>query len=154
MTAELLQARLRTAWAFLAVALLAMLVAGFAAAATAHTPTRHIMWMVAYLVLVVGLIQAALGLGQSMLSTQLPSRHLVIGECVLFNSGNAGVIMGTLLAWPALVAVGTVIFATSLLLFLLGIRRARGWPAHVFRGLLLLACASAIVGVSLSFMRA
>lgn len=151
---EVPQTRWRAAWVFLAVAVFAMLVAGIVAAASAHAPTRHIMWMVAYLVLVAGLIQAALGVGQALLATPLPSARFLAAECVLFNVGNIGVIAGTLLTRPTVVAAGTLVFVASLLAFLIGVRRARGgWPVQVFRGLLVITCIGAIVGLTLSFIR-
>lgn len=146
--------RLRAAWPFLIVAFAAMLAGGLVSAGFAHAPTRHIMWMVAYLVLVAGLIQAALGVGQALLPTHLPSKRLLIAECVLFNVGNVGVIAGTLLSRPTLVAAGTLVFVASLLLFLVGVRHARGgWPVYVFRSLLVITCIGASVGLTLSFMR-
>src|SRR6185312_9648817 len=68
-----LRERLRAARPFLLTALLALLFAGFVAAAIAHAPTRSLVWMVAYLVLVAGVAQGVLGLGQALLPGQPPA---------------------------------------------------------------------------------
>src|SRR5699024_4635774 len=101
-----LHERLMAARIFLATALAALLVAGFTAAAIAHAPTRLLVWMVAYLVLVAGVAQGVLGLGQALLPVRLPSRRWRVAEWILFNLGNVGVIAGTLRASTACVAIG------------------------------------------------
>ena len=146
-----LRERLMAARAFLVAALLALLIAGFVAAAVAHAPTRPMVWMVAYLVLVAGVAQAVLGLGQSLLPQRLPTASWQAGEWWLFNLGNAGVIGGTLLVLPALVAVGTALFVLALLAFLLGVRGGgAGWLLHAFRAVLVVTCLGACVGLALS----
>ena len=145
------RARLLAARGFLATALLALLIAGFAAAAAIHAPTQALVWMVAYLVLVAGVAQAVLGLGQSLLPQRLPTASWQAGEWWLFNLGNAGVIAGTLLVLPALVAVGTALFVLALLAFLLGVRGGgAGWLLHAFRAVLVVTCLGACVGLALS----
>ena len=123
-------------------------------AITAHAPSRALVWMVAYLVLVVGVAQAALGAGQAWLATSAPSARLVTLQCLLFNLGSAGVIAGTLMASAPWVTSGTVVFAVALLLFLAGTRGARtGGLSIAYRiGLGLLAL-GATVGVTLSLLR-
>lgn len=149
-----LRARLHAARPFLLTGLLALLIAGFVAAAIAHAPTRPLVWMVAYLVLVAGVAQGVLGLGQALLPAQLPSPRWRAGEWALFNLGNLGVIAGTLLVRPALVAVGTALFVAALLAFLLGVRGAgRGWLLHAFRAVLVVTCLGACVGLALSVAR-
>lgn len=149
-----LRARLGAARPFLLTALAALLIAGFVAAAVAHAPTRPLVWMVAYLVLVAGVAQGVLGLGQALLPAQPPTARWCVAEWLLFNGGNAGVIAGTLLAAPVLVAAGTALFVAALLAFLLGVRGAgRGWLLHAFRAVLVATCLGACVGLALSFAR-
>jgi hypothetical protein len=146
-----LRERLGAARPFLLTALAALLIAGFVAAAVAHAPTRPLVWMVAYLVLVAGVAQGVLGLGQALLPAQPPASRWRIAEWLLFNGGNAGVIAGTLLVSPALVAVGTVLFVAALAAFLLGVRGAGGgWLLHVFRAVLVVTCLGACVGLALT----
>lgn len=148
------RARLLAARGFLATALLALLIAGFAAAAAIHAPTQALVWMVAYLVLVAGVAQAVLGLGQALLPATLPTPRWLAAEWALFNLGNLGVIAGTLLTSPALVALGTALFVAALLAFLLGARGAgAGWLLHAFRAVLVATCLGACVGLALSVAR-
>ena len=150
-TATGLRERLGAARAFLATALAALLAAGFVAAAVAHAPTRPVVWMVAYLVLVAGVAQGVLGLGQALLAPRLPPPAWRFGEWLLFNLGNAGVIAGTLLAAPALVTAGTALFVAALAAFLLGARgAAAGWLLRVFRAVLAIAGLGACVGLILA----
>lgn len=146
-----LRKRLMAVRIFLVTALVAMLAAGFTAAVIAHAPTRLLVWMVAYLVLVAGVAQVVLGLGQALLSAQPPSSRWRIGEWTLFNAGNAGVIAGTLSASTTWVAIGTVLFVASLVAFLFGVRGAgRGWLLFAFRAVLVVVCIGACVGLALS----
>ncbi len=147
-----LRERLLAARIFLVAALLAILAAGFVSAATAHAPSRPMMWMVAYLVLVAGVAQGVLGLGQALLPARPPSPRWRAGEWVLFNAGNLGVIAGTLAASTAWVTVGTVLFVASLAAFLAGVRGAGrgGWLLLAFRAVLVIVCLGACVGLALS----
>lgn len=146
-----LRERLLATRIFLMTAVAALLVAGFTAAAVAHAPTRLLVWMVAYLVLVAGVAQGVLGLGQALLPARLPSGRWRAGEWVLFNLGNVGVIVGTLWASTAWVVVGTVLFVASLIAFLFGVRGAgRGWLLLAFRTVLVMTCLGACVGLGLS----
>jgi hypothetical protein len=146
-----LRERLVAARAFLVVAVAAILAGGLLAAAVAHAPTRPLVWAVAYLVLVVGVAQGVLGLGQAWLPARLPSARWRAGEWLLFNAGNAGVIAGTLLACSALVALGTALFVASLVAFLAGTRGAgAGWPLRAFRAVLAITCIGACIGLILS----
>ncbi len=147
-----LRERLTAARLLLVTSLVAILAGGLMSGATAHAPTRHIMWMAAYLVLVAGVVQAALGLTQALLPERLPSRAWHISEWVLFNVGNAGVIAGTLLHSSLIVTIGTGLFVVALVLFLIGVHNARGgWPLYVYRAILTIVCISAVIGLVLSF---
>jgi hypothetical protein len=139
---------------FLVVALSAILAGGLVAAVTAHAPGRALVWMVAFLVLVVGVAQAALGAGQAWLAAETPSVRLVLLQCLFFNLGSAGVIAGTLTASASLVTSGTAVFAVSLLLFLAGTRGARTvWLLVAYRIGLGLVALGAMAGVLLSLIR-
>jgi len=145
--------RLTAARWFVATALLAMIAGGLIAAVTAHAPARLVVWMVAYLVLVVGVAQMVLGLGQALLPQRLPSSSWRAGEWLLFNAGNAGVVVGTLLGAAALVSLGTALFIIALVLFFLGVARAQGgWLLRIYQGLLAIVCIGALVGLLLSWL--
>jgi hypothetical protein len=148
-------ARLVAALPFACVALLAIVAGGLVAAISAHAPSRPLVWMVAYLVLVAGITQAALGTGQAGLSGRAPSMRQVAMQCLVFNLGNAGVIAGTLGGSARLTDAGTVAFVIALLMFLRGTRGAcAGWLIFVHRGVLALVAAGAVVGMLLSALRA
>lgn len=143
--------RLVAARAFLATALLGILAGGLIAGVVAHAPTRPLVWMAAYLVLVVGLAQAVLGAGQAWLPVHLPSRRWRIVEWLLLNAGNAGVIIGTLCVSSVVVSAGTAMFAAALIAFLLGVRDAgTGWLLHAFRAVLIITCVGACTGLVLT----
>lgn len=102
---------------------------GLTAAVTASAPSRVGAWSAAYLVLVAGVAQIALGVGQALLAA--PSRRLIVAEFVAFTLGNAGVVLGTVVGVPLIVDVGGIVLALALILFVAGVRgaAARGGPA-------------------------
>ena len=145
--------RLIAARLFLVTALLAIIAGGLIAAVTAHAPAHRVVWMVAYLVLVAGVAQMVLGLGQALLPQRLPSAPWRISEWLLFNAGNVGVIVGTLAGLAGLVSLGTALFIVSLILFFFGVARAQGgWPLRVYQILLAIVCIGALVGLLLSWL--
>lgn len=129
----------------------AILAGGATAAAIAYHPTGHLVWMVAYLVLVVGVMQWVFGAGQAWLAARPPSPAAVWSQWLLFNLGNAGVVAGTLCDRTGLVTAGTLAFVLALAWFLYGVRetRQRGW-GMAYRLLLGLVGLSACVGLVIS----
>ncbi len=112
------------------------------------------MWLVAYLVLVVGVAQSALAGGQAWLAPSRLKPVLLASEWGLFNAANSLVIAGTLLGHPGWVHVGTLVLIAALALFLRGVRHAAaGWPVRVYRMLVVLLGGSALVGVGLTLWR-
>lgn len=147
--------RPRAAIPFFLVGGPAIVAGGLIAAAVAHEPTRLAVWTAAYLVLVVGVAQVGCGVGRVYLARQTPSATRVGLECSLFNSGNAGVIAGTLCAYFPIVLVGGLLIVATLALWLHGVRRAsdRGL-LHAYRLLLTVILIGALVGVTLSAVQA
>ncbi|PWG60947.1 hypothetical protein [Sediminicurvatus halobius] len=149
--ADLPGARATAAQPFVIVAFTAIVAGGLCAAAIAHAPSRAIVWMVAYLVLVVGAGQLVLGLGQALLAAEAPSRARVALECVVLNAGNAGVIAGVLSERFIVVAAGEALFAVALGCFLAGTRAATHRPLLLaYRTIAGILLAGAIVGLVLS----
>ncbi len=144
----------RAATPFTVIAVLAIVVGGSVSAALAHVPTRHAMWLVAYLVLVVGVAQFGLGVGQSWLAQARPSRGLLAAECALFNVGNVFVMAGTLAGHVAWVSVGIVLVIAALAMFFYGVRGPAGrrW-LYVYRAMVVLVGASALVGLLLATLQ-
>jgi hypothetical protein len=136
---------------FAATGIAAVVAGGATAAAIAYHPTEHLVWMVAYLVLVVGVMQGVFGAGQAWLAVRPPVRRTVWGQWALFNLGNTGVIGGTLCNRTGMVAVGTLLFVGAIAWFFMGVRRARvnGWGV-AYRVLLGLVFLSACTGVVIS----
>lgn len=136
---------------FATVAALAVIGGGLIAAAVAHDPTRHAVWMVAYLILVVGVAQFALGIGQALLAVEKPPAGLLAIQCGIFNIGNTGVIAGTLFDCFPIVAAGGLLLIAALALFLYGVRNTHGHRLlYAYQAVLVVICVSAIIGVVLA----
>lgn len=131
---------------------LGVIAGGFASAAGASSPTRHLAWAVAYLVLVVGVAQICLGLGQAVLGERAPGRSFTAVEVVAFNLGNAGVLVGTLRETPWLVDVGGVALIVALVGFMLGARgRAEPrWLRYLYWFVIVVLVVSIPVGLVLA----
>ncbi len=146
--------RLASTMPWLVTSGLAVLAGGLTAAAAAHAPTQPLVWMSAYLVLVAGMGQAGLGVGQAMLSIQSPSQRFVAAQWMMLNAANVGVVAGTLSGHLWLVAMGISGFVMALALFIYGVRNARqGWQTHLYRALAALLGIGATVGMTLSLLR-
>ncbi len=146
---------LRLALPFFVVAAIAIVAAGFLAAALTQQPMRQGIWLVAFLILVVGVAQVLLGAGRVWLSGKAVTRQGMLVECLVYNLANAMVIGGALSSWVALVLAGTVLFVLLLLRFLvasLGCTAGR-W-LWLYRLFLLLLAGSASIGLGLSAIQA
>lgn len=148
---QICRARWRAAKPFAVLGVVAVITGGLVAATAAHHPTQLIVWMAAYLVLVVGVAQIAFGACQAWLSERVPAASWLASEWIVFNLGNAGVMAGTLSGLFALVIAGTVLFAAGIALFLFGTRGSlrNGWLIS-YRVLLGLIFLSSLVGLALS----
>ncbi|MGH8189960.1 MAG: hypothetical protein ACREP2_00755 [Rhodanobacteraceae bacterium] len=147
----MLRERVATGAPFVALGAAAIVAGGATAAAIAYHPTEHLVWMVAYLVLVVGVMQWIFGAGEAWLAERPPAGWETWAQWVLFNLGNAGVIGGTLCDRAEVVAAGTLLFVAAIAWFLWGVRhcRRRGW-GNAYRVLLALIFVSACVGLAIS----
>lgn len=134
---------------------------GLVAAATAPAPTEHGTWAAAYLVLVGGVAQAGLGLGQAMFTTRT-STPVVAVQAAGWNLGNAAVLVGTLLRVTMLVDLGGALLLVTLSLLARGLRPARvrpvagaaQWCLRGYRLLVLILVVSIPVGLVLVRVRA
>lgn len=134
---------------FVTLGVAAIVFGGLFSAATARSASYHSAWFVAYLVLVVGVAQIALGFGQWWLVSKPLGAAVLITELVVFNLGNAGVIVGTLLASSLWVDVGSALAAIGLVLFGWKVwsPRRRGPALWAYWALVVLLLASVIVGL-------
>lgn len=132
------------------------IVGGLLAAATAYVTTEKTAWATAYIVLIGGVVQIALGAALANLAPKASesTRWLVFA---LFNLGNLGVLTGQLTRTVQVTDLATVVLAASLVVALFATRRGTdsassvhpGWT-WAFRVLLVFLAASMVVGVVLA----
>jgi hypothetical protein len=118
---------------FVGPGVLAVVAGGLLAAVIAQAPTEHATWAAAYLVLVWGVAQVGLGMGQGLCAGRL-STALVVAQVTGWNVGCAAVVVGTVSGVPAVADVGAVLLVVALILFARGLtggpaRRRVGVPA-------------------------
>lgn len=106
---------------------------GLVAAVTAAAPAAHGAWTAAYLVLVAGVAQITLGVGQAWLAPVTPSRRILQAELIAWNTGNSAVVLGTLAEVTPLVDLGGVLLVLGLVLLARGVH---GGPRRHGPGLL------------------
>ena len=124
---------------------------GLIAAGVAHAPTSATVWLTAYLVLVVGVAQLALAIGQALLASPVVGVARIRLESLLFNVGGVVVMAGTIGDILALVLFGTLVFVGALGAFVLAVRGTDGgYVAHAYRGMIAFLAISAVVGLLLS----
>ncbi|MEO9255260.1 MAG: hypothetical protein ABI305_06965 [Tepidiformaceae bacterium] len=145
---------------FALVGVACVVVGGLVSAIAASSPSENSSWAVAYLVLVAGVAQIALGVGQSRLASTPPSRQVLLAEFLTWNLGNAAVIAGQLLGFQAAVDAGGVLLVISLALLFRGVRGAlpavRGsiWTLYVYRAVLLIILVSIPIGLVIGHVKA
>ncbi len=142
---------LRRAWPLLVPGAAGVIMGGLIAASVAQDPTFATVWLAAYLVLVVGVAQIALAIGQALLASPAVDIARIRLESVLFNVGSVGVIVGAIGGGFVFVVFGTVLFIGALGAFLLAVRGPTGgYAVHAYRALIALLSISALVGLLLS----
>jgi hypothetical protein len=111
---------------FVGIGTVCIVAGGMLAAITARTPTGSATWAAAYLVLVAGVAQIALGTGQALLAAESPPPRLVTTELIPWNCANTGVLAGTLLDVEPLIDAGGGLLVVVLALFAHRVRGAAG----------------------------
>ena len=147
--------------AFTGIGVLCVLAGGLLVAATARAPSEHASWAGAYLVLVGGLAQAGLGIGQATFTAPRPSLAVLAAQLVGWNLGNAVVLVGTLLGVMPLVDLGGLLLVATLALVAHRLRSSKGSPGDLahrlgrqgFRLLILILLVSIPVGLVLVRVR-
>lgn len=109
---------------------------GMLAAATAFTTTEKTAWATAYIVLIGGVVQVALGAALATLAPEADARWKW-GIFALFNLGNVGVLAGQLGGAVLLTDVATVLLALSLVGALAATTRGAAGASQAHRKLLL-----------------
>lgn len=144
-------ARALAAGAFVATGIVATIFGGLLATGAVPALAAEGGWLAAYLIVVAGIAQIALGAGQAWLAAACPGFERNAFEWGALNLGNLGVVTGSLLGSFWIVLSGSIAFVAALGLFARGVRpvRRRVW-AWLYYGLLALLLALAGVGVRLA----
>lgn len=134
---------------FVILGSIGIVAAGLTSAATAFAPSYQASWAVAYLVLVVGAAQIALGLGQAWLAPKPPSGRVVALESLAFNLGHAAILIGTLLGPLLLTVVGSALVVAVLILMYWLVRSPsrRGWLLYAYWLILAILLVSIPIGL-------
>ncbi|MDQ0768900.1 ABC-type multidrug transport system permease subunit [Pseudarthrobacter defluvii] len=143
--------------AFGAVALLCVVAGGLVAAVTGPLHLGHGSWAAAYLVLVGGVAQGALGISQYFLAPHRLTGWKVVAELVAWNGASAAVMGGTLAGNPWVVDAGGVLLVAALALMFQGVRGPGSMPGWALWGYRILVAAVAVsipVGLFLAHLRA
>lgn len=137
---------------FVGIGTVCVVAGGMVAAVTARNPTESGTWAAAYLVLVAGVAQIALGVGQALLAAEVPPR-LVVAELILWNCANTGVLAGSLLGVEPLIDAGGGLLVVVLALFAHRVRgagRAARRPLFAYRLLVVALLVSVPIGLLLA----
>ncbi len=135
---------------------------GLVAALTGPLRLAQGSWLAAYLVLVCGVSQYAMGRVPALVAAAPTPDRCGWTQLGCWNLGNAAVVVGTLLALPAVVDLGAAFLAAGLTIAWLVVRRtdtaskrsrAARATVWVYRGWLLLLLVSLPVGMLLAQLR-
>jgi hypothetical protein len=141
---------------FVLVGTASVIAGGLVAAVTRPFDLELGSWLAAFLVLVGGVAQIALGAGQAWLAGGLPSNRRLVGEVIAWNAGLAATITGSLLAVPVVTSAGGGATAVALVLLLDGTRRSGAgprWMAFCYRTVLAVVLVSTPIGLVLAWAR-
>lgn len=141
---------------FLAAGSACVTVGGVVAAITRPVGFGLGPWTAAYLVLVGGVAQIALGIGQAWLGDRPPTMARVRVEASAWNLGVAVTLLGTWTATAALTTLGGLSLAVALGWFIATTPPSsskRHWAGAVYRGLALVVLISIPIGLSLAWIR-
>lgn len=139
---------------FLAISVGCVVVGGFTAAVSRPTGFALGPWAAAYLVLVGGVAQGALSVGQAWLSSGVPTRGVVQGEAIAWSLGVVGTLLGQFVHAPLITTAGGVATAIALIMFLRSVRdsgRGPRWALPAYRGFIVVVLASTPVGLVLAW---
>ncbi|MGH3970566.1 MAG: hypothetical protein ACRDTV_21215 [Mycobacterium sp.] len=123
-----------------------------AAVIAAPAPTRHDVWAVAYLVLVLGVSQIVLGAGQVLLASTPPTARMVAVMAVAFNAASIAILVGVITDQIVVFDAGAVLLIVALVLFFHGVRHGarRGWPLYAYRLFVAVLVVSIPIGLLLT----
>lgn len=120
--------RLRWMVPFVAIGSVSVVAGGLVAAVSRPLGIGLGPWLAAFLVLVAGVAQIALGAGQACLVRRRPRPSAVRIELGAWNAGVVGTIVGTFVDLPALTTVGGMATVVALATFVAVVRRTGSGP--------------------------
>ena len=147
----------RSAIPFLILGGVSVITGGAVSAAAALAPSYTAAWAVAYIVLVAGVAQLVLGLGQAQLAPHQPSGRVVAFEAVAFNLAHVAVLLGTIAGTAWVVDIGAGLVVLALALFIWSVRGASGgnrWLLYGFRLMILIVLITTPIGVAIAHLKA
>lgn len=128
-----LEVRCRWSVPFFAVGTASIVAGGLVAAVTRPTHFELGPWVAAFLVLVVGVAQIALGAGQAWLADRQPSSAVIGIELLTWNVGAAGTLVGQLIEVPILTTTGAVATIVAVAFFLQATNTSKSGPRRALR---------------------
>jgi hypothetical protein len=141
---------------FLVIGSVCTIAGGVVAAVTRPTGFELGSWLAAYLVLVGGVAQIALGVGQAWLADEPPRQTEVRAEVATWNLGVVATVVGSLVPAPIVTTLGGIASVLALGLFLAGVRKAGSasrWARILYRGVAAIVLTSIPVGLALAWIR-
>jgi len=146
----------RTAIPFLVVGGISIIAGGVISAVAAASPSYIASWAVAYIVLVAGVAQLVLGIGQAQLtSTQSPT-WVIVAEAVALNLANVAVLIGSLAEIRVLSYIGAALLVIALVLFVWAVRGNHSrnrWLLYAFRAIVVILAVTAPIGLVIAHSR-
>lgn len=151
---EAFSTRARAGAPFVVIGSAWVVAGGLVAAITAHAPSEHATWAAAYLVLVAGVAQVALGAGQAWLAHPTPPLlPTLTSELIAWNAGSSAVLAGTVGGIVSITDAGGVLLVVALAQMLGATRGGpAGWPLRGYRLLVAIVLVSIPVGLILGHL--
>lgn len=120
-----------------------------ASAIAAPAPTRHGVWAVAYLVLVLGVGQLAIGAGRVLLGAEPPTPNRTRITAAAFNISGAAIMLGVVTDHVMVFQAGCALLFGVLVESLYGVRRSArsGWPLVGYRLIIVALIVSIPIGM-------
>ena len=141
----------RSAIPFLLLGGVSVIAGGLLSAATALSPSYTASWAVAYIVLVAGVAQLVLGIGQAYLAPHQPSSRVVAVEAIAFNLAHVAVLAGTLVTAAWIVDIGAALIVVALALFIWSVRGTgigNRWVLYrAFRAMIVIVLVTTPIGL-------
>ncbi|HEU0256946.1 MAG TPA: hypothetical protein VFQ96_03810 [Microbacteriaceae bacterium] len=121
----------RRSRAFLILGIVAVVGGGLLSAIIAPTPSYVGSWAVAYIVLVGGAAQVALGVAQASVARRPLTRGILLTQVLLLNLGVAGTVVATVANIPVLLYLSAAAQVAAVIFLLAATRKGRPGAALI-----------------------